>query len=288
MKKFRIRCSSLSAIMADPAGYPRDAMSEAELEALASKKRSPEQVQMLADVMARTISEGAKEHIHKMVKRHLFDYPAPELGSKEVRKGIMQEGTAIDLLSTVSGELYTKNKTRFNNDYLSGEPDLLADDHGNDTKCPWSLEQFPIVEELARKAAIASGYEWQDRGYMLLTEKPRWGTVYCMVDTPSELLPPWESGEAHNLHGIPLHHRVTQVWFERDFEIERRIEKKCRAALAYAEELIAAFKAEKGGDEVGEEAEAPEPFQPPTEAAEEAAPEQQPVEPETVVLPDLF
>ena len=233
--------------MPDASSYPREEMNEAELEALkaTSAKRTPEQVQMLADVMARTLSEGAKEQIHKMVKRHLFDYPQPELGSKEVRKGLMQEGVAIDLLSAVTGELYTKNKERLSNEYLTGEPDLIADGHGDDTKCPWSWEQFPLTEEIARKYAITAGYEWQNRGYMLLTGLPRWATSYCMVDTPSELIPPWESSDAHDLHGIPLRQRVTQAWFDRDLEIEKRIESKCRAAQAYAQELIAQFHKEK-------------------------------------------
>lgn len=245
MKRFLIRCSSLSSIMADPVAYPRETMTDAELEALASKKRTPEQVAMLDAVMARTLSAGAKEHIHQMVKRHLFDYDQPELGSKEVRKGIMQEGVAIDLLSAVSGELYTKNTVRFNNDFLTGEPDLIADDHGNDTKCPWSWEQFPLVESIARSQAIKAGYEWQNRGYMLLTGLPKWGTAYCMVDTPSDLIPPWEPSDIHNLHGIQLKQRVTQVWFERDLEIEKRIEQKCKAAQEYAQQLIAQFHKEK-------------------------------------------
>lgn len=245
MTKFLIRCSSLSSIMPDPISYARETMNQAELEALASKKRTPAQIAMLADVMARTLSEGAKEHMHKMVKRHLFNYDAPELGTKEVRKGVLQEGVAIDLLSAVTGELYTKNETRFNNDYLTGEPDLLADDHGNDTKCPWSWEQFPLTSDIARKYAISAGYEWQNRGYMLLTDRARWGTSYCMVDTPSELIPPWEPSDIHNLNGIPLEQRVTTAWFERDLEIEKKIERKCRAAQAYAEELIKRFMTEK-------------------------------------------
>lgn len=235
--------------MTDPVAYPRDTMTEGELAALASKKRTPEQVQMLANVMARTLSEGAKEHVHKLVKRHLFNYQEPELGGKEVRKGVMQEGVAINLLSRVSGELYTKNTERFENDYLSGEPDLTAEDHGNDTKCPWSWEQFPLTEAIARRYAVAAGYDWQNRGYMLLLQLPRWATSYCMVDTPSELIPPWESSEAHDLHGIPIEHRVTSVWFTRDLEIEERIEQKCRAAQAYALELIASFHAEKSAQQ---------------------------------------
>lgn len=246
MKQFKIRCSSLSSIMADPVAYPRGEMSDVELEALASKKRTPGQIQMLSDVMARTLSEGAKEHVHKLVKRHLFDYPEPELGGKEVRKGIMQENVAINLLSAVTGELYTKNTERFENEYLSGEPDLIADDHGNDTKCPWSWEQFPLTVAIAKKYAVAAGYEWQNRGYMLLKQLPRWGTSYCMVDTPSELIPPWETSEHHDLSCATIEQRVTTIWFDRDLEIEKRIEQKCRAAQAYAHELIANFYKEKG------------------------------------------
>ncbi|MDR3004829.1 MAG: hypothetical protein LBV14_11420 [Acidovorax sp.] len=248
MKKFLIRCSSLSSIMPDPASYPREEMSAEELEALktTSAKRTPEQVQMLADVMDRTLSEGAKEHMHKMVKRYLIGYAAPELGGKEVRKGVLQEGVAIGLLSAVTGELYDKNIIRFENEFLSGEPDLIADDHGNDTKCPWSWEQFPLTSDIARKYAIAAGYEWQNRGYMLLTGLPRWGTSYCMVDTPSELIPPWESGDAHDLHGVPVEARVTTTWFDRDEAIERKIERKCRAAQSYAEDLIQRAMKEKG------------------------------------------
>lgn len=248
MTKFLIRCSSLSSIMPDPASYPRDEMSTKELAALKTiaAKRTQEQIAMLDAVMARTLSEGAKEHMHKMVKRHLLDYKEPELGGKEVRKGIMQEGVAIDLLSAVTGELYEKNIVRFENDFLSGEPDLIADDHGADTKCPWSWEQFPLTSDIARKYAVAAGYEWQNRGYMLLTSKPRWGTSYCMVDTPSELIPPWESSDVHDLHDVPIEARITTVWFDRDLEIEKRIESKCRAAQAYAQDLIQRALKEKG------------------------------------------
>lgn len=248
MGNFRIRCSSLSAIMADPVGYPRESMSETELAALASKKRTPEQVEMLDAVMARTLSEGAKTEVHKLVRYHLFDYYPPELGAKEVKKGLMMEGAAIDLLSIVTGELYTKNTERVTNDYLTGEADLLAHDHGADTKCPWSAEQFPLTSEHAMQMARKAGYEWQMRGYMLLYNKPRWSVAYTLVQTPSDLMPPWEDNLVHDLAGtLPPEFRVTQCWFERDLEIEKRIESKCRAAQKYAQELIEKFHKEKQG-----------------------------------------
>lgn len=241
MDKLLIRCSSLSAIMADPASYPREAMTGDELAALSSKKRTPEQVTMLEDVMARTLSAGAKSEVHRLVRYHIFGYEPPELGGKEIRKGKMQENIAIETLSIVRGEMYTKNEKRLSNEWITGEPDLLADDHGADTKCPWSLETFPLTREQARAYAVKSGYDWQVAGYMWLSGKPRWTVDYVMVDTPSELMAPWDDSGPHDLSGIPIEHRVTSVEFARDLSIEAKIKHKCEAAQRYAKKLMEQF-----------------------------------------------
>ena len=244
MKEFLIRCSSLSSIMADSVSYPRENMNKLELEALACKKRTPEQIEMLDAVMARTLSAGAKTEIHRQVRYFLFNYEPPQLGGKEIRKGIMQEQSAIELMTMVRGGIYEKNTERLRNEWISGEPDLIADDHGADTKCPWSLETFPLTVEHARKQAIAAGYDWQARGYMMLTDCNRWSIDYCMVDTPSELLPPFEDTGPHEISHIPLEKRITSVTFERDLKIEERIKLKCVAAKNYALELISQFELE--------------------------------------------
>lgn len=249
MKEFKIRCSSLHAIMSDPQSYPRDEMSDAELAALktVSAKRTPEQVAMLEAVMDRSLSEGAKTEVHKLVRYHLFAYEPPELNTKEVRKGLMMEGVAIDLLSVVTGELYTKNTERVSNEWITGEADLLAACHGADTKCPWTAESFPLTSEQAYRMARQAGYEWQMRGYMFLYNKPRWSVCYTLVETPSELIPPFEDSSIHDLAGIlPPQHRVTSCWFERDMVLEEKIKSKCQAAQKYAQELIEKFYKEHG------------------------------------------
>ena len=244
MKDFRIRCSSLSSVMADPVSYPRENMNKLELEALACKKRTPEQIEMLDAVMARTLSAGAKTEIHRQVRYFLFNYEPPQLGSKEIRKGIMQEQSAIDLMTMVRGGIYEKNTERLKNQWITGEPDLIADDHGSDTKCPWSLESFPLTSSHATRLAVAAGYDWQMRGYMMLTGKPKWTVDYCMVDTPAELIPPFEDTGPHEISHIPLEKRITSVTFERDLAIEEKIKMKCAAAQAYAQELISQFELE--------------------------------------------
>lgn len=221
MKDFIIRCSSLSSIMAEP--------------------------KLKAERDAGGLSEGAKTAMHDLVRQFLYDYTEPELGNKEIRKGRAMEEGAIRLLSEVSGEFYTKNCERKTTDYLTGEADIVYTDYGRDTKCPWSIEQFPMVASHARKLAIKAGYEWQCRGYMHLYDKDRWAVDYCLMETPSELIPPWEIES--DIHSIPLflppEKRVTTVWFERDLELEAKIVQKCMAAKAYANELIEAWKKEK-------------------------------------------
>lgn len=251
-KQFRIRCSSLSAVMADPISYPRESMSDEELAALASKKRTPEQIKMLNDVMARSLSEGAKTFLHDLVRRHIYNYDEPELTGKEVRKGHAMEGGAIALLSAVTGDLLTKNNRFFDNGWLCGTPDCWDSPTLYDTKCPWSIESFPMVASVAEKMARGSGYEWQMRGYMLLLNNAgihveRAGVSYCLMETPSDLIPQWEDSAIHDIPlFLPPEKRVTIAWFERDLEIEARIEKKCKAAQAYAETLIQQFRKEKG------------------------------------------
>lgn len=250
MNDLLIRCSSLSCLMPDPTAYPRDEMSEEELAALktTSAKRTPEQVALLDEVMARTLSEGAKSHVHDLVRRSIMKYVPPELGGKEIKKGRIQEKTAINLLNDVCGTMYEKNETRFNNEWLTGEPDI--DDEGiEDIKCPWSKETFPLTEEMARKMAVKAGYDWQMRGYMMLRNKQYARVRYCLVDTPSELIPPWEADAPglHDVSGIPLEHRVTTVTFMRDSALELRIRKKCESAQRYAKQIEQQFLKEHAG-----------------------------------------
>lgn len=252
-KQFRIRCSSLHAIMADPISYPRDEMSTKELAALASKKRTPEQIKMLDDVMARTLSDGAKSHIHTLVRRHLYDYKEPELNTRPIKNGNISEDAAISLVSAVEGAWLSKNEQFFDNGWLCGTPDAWDVPKVYDTKVPETIEGFPIISSAAKRMAEKSGYDWQGRGYMLLLNDAgipvdRHGVSYVLMPMPLELRKPWEvDNDIFDLPNfVSEEKRVTIAWFERDLEIEARIEKKCKAAQAYAETLIQQFRKEKG------------------------------------------
>lgn len=106
-----------------------------------------------------------------------------------VQKGIQQEEEGITLLQTyrnLIGEktLFTKNKERIKNGWVSGEPDLGLFGvpinqwkEGWDIKCSWSLESFPFKDD-----NLLQGYEDQNLGYMWLTGAEKWTTSYVLVN----------------------------------------------------------------------------------------------------------
>lgn len=217
MKDFLIRCSSLSKILTEP------------------KSKS--------DKECGNLSETAKSHIQELVGQMVLNYQTPELTGKEIKKGLMQEQSAIDLLNICKGTMYQKNTTRYYNKWITGEPDIV-DDIIIDLKCPWSKITFPITSDIARKISIKSGYDYQMAGYMMLTGIEVAHVCFCLVDTPSELIPPWEGDMIHDVRNLKPSHRITSVTFERDLAIEEKIKLKCAAAQAYANELISQFELE--------------------------------------------
>lgn len=220
MDKFLIRCSSLADIMTEP------------------KTKAAKD--------AGEISETAKSAVQKIVRQHLLGYDSPQLGGKEIKKGLMQEQTAINLLNDVFGTMYVKNTQRYSNEWITGEPDI-DDEVIEDIKCSWSKDTFPLTSTIAAAQCERAGYSWQMRGYMMLRNKPQANVRFCLVDTPSELVPPWEEGDLHNLAGIPLEHRVTTVTYYRDEALELRIRERCEAAQRYANQLIEQFLEEHKG-----------------------------------------
>jgi len=65
--------------------------------------------------------------------------------NRYVQKGISQEEEAITLLSkTLEKPLFKWKKGRLHGKFLQGEPDIVLEEAGFDTKCSWSLATFPF------------------------------------------------------------------------------------------------------------------------------------------------
>ena len=70
-----------------------------------------------------------------MVRKQRHNAPSKFSGSKETRKGNLVEDDAIMFLMQQEFISAKKNEIRFTNDYLTGQPDIIAK-KVYDTKCP--------------------------------------------------------------------------------------------------------------------------------------------------------
>ena len=150
----KIRCSSLGKIMTSP--------------------KSKGEV----------LSQTAKTYLKELVLEEKFGIKK-EFSSRYTDKGNIQEDTAIEMASQVLNLPFAlKNTEYFENEFVKGTPDLILEDEIIDIKCSWDGTTFPWFEdELPNK-----DYYWQLIGYMWLTGRSKARVVYCLVDTPEDIV----------------------------------------------------------------------------------------------------
>lgn len=187
-------------------------------------------------------SETAKTAMMEIVREEVFGVRKSLDDVRCIQKGVLCEDEGIQLYNDVF--LYDLKKVpksgRLSNGIITGEPDLVAKNSGKgvDIKVAWSLLTFPMTAEQAGKKE----YEWQARGYMCLFDVPAWEIAYCAIDTPDELLKPWDDLREHRIDpSIPLHHRITVARYERDKAIESAMIEKCNAANQWIKLAIKDF-----------------------------------------------
>ena len=111
-----------------------------------------------------------------------YDRYPEDITSDAIRKGLMVEDDAIDILSRVDQKLYLKNEERLSNDYITGIPDIISGDVV-DIKSSWDIFTY-----FASKFDYDKGYEWQLQGYMALTGKKSARLAYVLCDTPDAII----------------------------------------------------------------------------------------------------
>ena len=104
-----------------------------------------------------------------------------DFSSKEMKKGIECEEDSITLLNSVLSTFFGKNEQYFENEYITGTPDILFSDSVIDIKTSWDLFTFT-------EAGMTPAYMWQLMGYMWLTGKRMGYLAYCLVDTPESFI----------------------------------------------------------------------------------------------------
>lgn len=232
MKPFKFRASSLGRIMAD-AQIIDPALLDDELAAISRKtKKTDEEKALLAPLKERSLSAGAKTYLDGLAKEFVYGYEKA-VTSKYLEKGQLVEGDSIELYNSVFFASLAKNTERRENEWITGECDLVTPAKIIDIKSAWSLDTFPVTALQAHDA----DYEWQGRAYMWLWERPQFEVAWCLVDTPPELIG-YEDEALHYVSHLNPALRVTTARYQRDPTLEERIKTKVQAANAYIEQAI--------------------------------------------------
>lgn len=179
------------------------------------------------------LSETAKTYIKTKAKEDYFGY-STNIQTKPMLKGTDWEEESIALVNQVRGTFYVKNKERFENEFITGEPDIILDDSIIDIKTSWSLETFPATpEEGANKE-----YMWQLMGYCWLMNKTQAELIYCMIDTDDVLLSDWDNRFIHKVSHIDPVKRITCLKYAMVPEYIDQMKEKLIAATEYYNEYM--------------------------------------------------
>lgn len=232
--------SSLGLIMSDAQSVDRALLPRDLLEICDKPKKTDKDRALLLPYKEASLSAGAKTYLNTLAKQQVYGY-RKQLDVKYLEKGLALEQVAIQMLNDLEFKNYAKNTLRIENEFLTGEPDIIVPGVMTiDTKVSWSLDTFPAVSEDAHDMI----YEWQGRGYMALCDVPRHRVSYLMLDTPEELIR-WEQRELHCVSHIAPELRHTSITYERDMELEAKMNRKCAVAQAYLLRRIAQIHGER-------------------------------------------
>jgi hypothetical protein len=128
------------------------------------------------------LSEGAKTYLKELYKDIIFGR-SKDIQSKYLSKGIAVEDENINQYNEVNGTFLIKNSERFENDFFTGEPDVI-EDILFEFKSSWDYSTFPLFEEEVPN----EDYEDQIQCYLDLLKLPKAKLIYGLVDTPDDLI----------------------------------------------------------------------------------------------------
>ena len=184
MKDFKIRCSQIGQIMGNMGLTQNQEITLLELSK--KDKLTERQKQTLIDLTHKKnnpeIPQTIKSYVDRWLKEQVYGR-REFIETKAMRKGILCEDRAIEYAGGLFGWKAIKNAKEFNDEYMTGTPDVILPDAIVDLKCPWSCFTFPLYEKEPDK-----GYWWQLQGYMNLTGKENAFLIYTLMDLPDDML----------------------------------------------------------------------------------------------------
>jgi len=222
MTAFKVRCSALGKVMTSP--------------------RSKSEI----------LSQTAKTYVEEQVLLAKYGI-VKTFNSRYTDKGNLVEDESIKLASEVLDlGFILKNDEHFSNDWVTGTPDVNTANYVLDVKSSWDATTFPFfATEIPTK-----DYYYQLQGYMWLTGKQKSLLVYCLVNTPLDMVQDeirrahWNANlleesldlidevqKRHNFDHIPDNRRVKVFEVERDDEVIEQIKERVELCREYYETL---------------------------------------------------
>jgi hypothetical protein len=198
------------------------------------------------------LSQTAKTYVEEQVLQAKYGI-VKTFNSRYTDKGNLVEDESIKLASDVLDlGFILKNDEHFSNDWVTGTPDVNTDDLLLDVKSSWDATTFPFfATEIPTK-----DYYYQLQGYMWLTGKQKSLLVYCLVNTPLDMVQDeirrahWNANlleesldlidevqKRHNFDHIPDNRRVKVFEVERDDEVIEQIKERVELCREYYETL---------------------------------------------------
>lgn len=129
------------------------------------------------------LSQTAKSYLNELHRAEFFGR-TNDITSRYIDKGLMVEAKAMSLYSTVMDRPEFKNKQRAQNEFITGIADNVSGGKVRDLKSSFSLESYPLYDDKITNQL----YYWQLQGYMDLFEVDDAELIYCLVDTPTNLI----------------------------------------------------------------------------------------------------
>lgn len=176
-----------------------------------------------------TLSETTKTFVKEWLKEHIYGF-RKEITSKQINKGIIFEDTAIDkAIEWLDLPFAIKNAKRYEDDYFTGEPDLILADEVIDIKNSWDCFTFPLFE----KEIPTDDYFYQVQVYMYLTGKRKARVVYVLLETPETYNEP-----AKSYDHVEKKYRIKEFAFDYEPEVIEKLKERVTQVRNYINEII--------------------------------------------------
>jgi hypothetical protein len=210
------------------------------------------------------LGETAKKYIQELFLEKEMGIKK-DIWSRYFDKGRLVEKASIELANEVlkweltPEYIHKDDQEYFENDWITGHTDICTETLLADVKSSWDATTFPFFKDGVNESVykLNKDYYYQLQCYMWLSGHEKSYLVYCLVDTPEEILTDeirremWRAKSIdddleieemvrrkHNVEHIPKEFRVKKFTVVRDDDVIDKIKYKVMQCRAYYDSLF--------------------------------------------------